>query len=78
MIIHKDKHIRLRSVPWTCSICGRRFDGTDYYSAAELRGGFGSRFDMERLSLRLCPDCFDREFGGLFLTALDSEGGDSQ
>lgn len=78
MIIQKDKRIRLRSVPWKCDICGECFDGTDCYSTAELRGGFGSRFDLEHLSLRLCPCCFDRAFAGLFLTAMDREGGNQR
>lgn len=39
-----------------CSICGKPILCT---SQIILQGGYGSKYDMERLVFDVCSDCFD-------------------
>ena len=54
------RKIRCRSVT-RCNLCGGPMDTLDRYANIRFNGrlGYGSRFDGEKMNLRLCIDCMD-------------------
>lgn len=48
--------------PTICNMCGKTFDEWDYQEnfCFDTHIGYGSRYDLNRLRLNLCIDCFDR------------------
>ena len=44
-----------------CNMCGKEFDLLDEQSnfGFHYRVGYGSKFDLSRIDLNLCCDCFD-------------------
>ena len=48
--------------PTTCNMCGKVFDEWDYQEnfCFDYHIGYGSKYDLNRLKLNLCIDCFDK------------------
>lgn len=48
--------------PTICNMCGKTFDEWDYQEnfCFDTHIGYGSRYDLNRLRLNLCIDCFDK------------------
>ena len=45
-----------------CNLCGKQLDELDLREDFTIHttAGYGSKYDMSRIDLRLCCDCFDR------------------
>lgn len=50
--------------PQVCNICGKEFDMWDVQENFGLHYivGYGSKYDLNKISLSMCCDCFDRIF----------------
>ena len=48
--------------PTVCTICGKLFNELDYQEnfCFDTHIGYGSKYDLNRLRLNLCIDCFDK------------------
>lgn len=48
--------------PTKCNMCGRLFDECDYEQNFSFNRliGYGSKYDLTKINLNLCCDCFDK------------------